>query len=79
MLTQPSRSTVSLLVEIPEDLHEALEKYLEIRPEWDQDRTFTAALSMLLLQSRTAEDDKHTQRQCSRIYLDTVFGGKRNG
>ena len=39
-------STVSLLVEVPEVLHDSLKHYLEIRPDWDQDRVFAAALSL---------------------------------
>ncbi|NJP10046.1 MAG: DUF2811 domain-containing protein [Leptolyngbyaceae cyanobacterium RU_5_1] len=42
---------VSLLVEIPEILHESLGNYLEMRPDWDQDRVITAALSLFLLQT----------------------------
>ncbi len=68
-------STVSLLIEIPEVLHESLRTYLEMRPDWDQDRAFTAALSLFLLQNRGTESlpDKSSQRQASRIYLDTLF------
>jgi hypothetical protein len=68
-------STVSLLVEIPEVLHESLKNYLELRPDWDQDRVLTAALSLFLLQNRgsdPAPENLH-QRQASRIYLDTMF------
>ncbi|UBF25767.1 DUF2811 domain-containing protein [Kovacikia minuta CCNUW1] len=68
-------STVSLLVEIPEVLHESLKNYLELRPDWDQDRVLTAALSLFLLQNRgtdPAPENAH-QRQASRIYLDTLF------
>jgi hypothetical protein len=44
-------TTVSLLVEVPEILHESLRTYLEMRPDWDQDRVITAALSLFLLQN----------------------------
>ncbi|MEO0351271.1 MAG: DUF2811 domain-containing protein, partial [Cyanobacteria bacterium P01_A01_bin.15] len=37
--------TVSILAEIPEELHESLKGYLEDHPAWDQDRVFSAALS----------------------------------
>lgn len=68
-------TTVSLLIEVPEALHEALANYLELRPDWDQDRVFTAALSLFLLQNRGTDSapDKVHQRQASRIYLDTLF------
>jgi len=36
-------ATVSILTEIPEELHESL---LRTHPDWDQDRVFAAALSL---------------------------------
>lgn len=67
-------STVSLLVEIPEVLHESLKNYLELRPDWDQDRVFAAALSLFLLQNHTeSSPGKAHHRHASRIYLDSLF------
>lgn len=67
-------TTVSLLVEIPEVLHEALANYLEMRPDWDQDRVITAALSLFLLQNQSeGASERLNHRQASRIYLDTLF------
>lgn len=68
-------STVSLLVEVPEVLHDSLKHYLDIRPDWDQDRVFAAALSLFLLQNRSADSfpEPHNHRQASRIYLDALF------
>lgn len=68
-------TTISLLIEVPEVLHDAMKNYLEMRPDWDQDRVFTAALSLFLLQNRGPEcaPDTVHQRQASRIYLDTLF------
>ncbi len=68
-------STVSLLIEVPEVLHESLKHYLELRPDWDQDRVFTAALSLFLLQNRGVDPapEKQNHRQASRIYLDALF------
>jgi hypothetical protein len=40
------KASVSILTEIPEELHESLKSYLETHPDWDQDRVFTAALSL---------------------------------
>lgn len=67
--------SISLLVEIPEVLHESMRSYLESRPDWDQDRVFTAALSLFLLQNRGTDSlsEKLSQREASRIYLDTLF------
>lgn len=60
-------TTVSLLTEIPEGLHEAITHYLESHPTWDQDRLFAAALSLFLLQ--TGESDCHA----AQVYLEDMF------
>ncbi len=60
-------TTVSILAEIPEELHDALTRYLENHPDWDQDRAFAAALSLFLLQNGDCD------RQTSRVYLDSLF------
>lgn len=58
---------VSMLSEIPEELHQSLFDFLETHPTWDQDRVFSAAVSLFLLQN--GRKDQTT----SRIYLDTLF------
>ncbi|MBE7383800.1 MAG: DUF2811 domain-containing protein [Leptolyngbya sp. SIO1E4] len=58
---------VSVLAEIPEELHRSLGAFLETHPTWDQDRVFSAALSLFLLQNGKKD------RAISRIYLDTLF------
>jgi hypothetical protein len=60
-------TTVSLLAEIPEGLHEAITRYLETHPSWDQDRLFAAALSLFLLQNDG--DDRRT----AQVYLESLF------
>ena len=60
-------TTISILAEIPEELHESLKRFLETHPTWDQDRVFCAALSLFLLQN--GQSDRNT----SRIYLNTMF------
>jgi hypothetical protein len=60
-------SRVSILAEIPEDLHASLMTFLESHPSWDQDRVFSAAISLFLLQNGRKD------RTTSRIYLDTLF------
>ncbi|MBC7968599.1 MAG: DUF2811 domain-containing protein [Verrucomicrobia bacterium] len=60
-------TTVSILAEIPEELHTALTRYLEIHPDWDQDRVFAAALSLFLLQNGDCD------RRAARVYLDALF------
>ena len=60
-------STVSILAEIPESLHESLKAYLEAHPDWDQDRVFTAAVSLFLIQNSSSD------RRAARAYLDSLF------
>lgn len=61
------KTTVSILAEIPEELHEALKGYLENHPAWEQDRVFSAALSLFLMQNG------NNDRRTSRAYLDALF------
>jgi len=58
---------ISILAEIPEDLHETLKGYLESHPDWDQDRVFSAALSLFLIQNGECD------RRAARVYLNTLF------
>ena len=60
-------TTVSILTEVPEELVETLQSYLATHPDWDQDRVFTAALSLFLLQSG------NTDRRAARVYLNSLF------
>ncbi|MFE4107652.1 DUF2811 domain-containing protein [Almyronema epifaneia] len=60
-------TTISILAEIPEELHESLKCFLDTHPAWDQDRVFSAALSLFLLQNSDGD------RRASRVYLDTLF------
>ncbi len=68
-------STVSILAEIPEELHLSLKNYLETHPHWDQDRVFAAALSLFLLQNNNRQTSEASQnyRACARVYLETLF------
>lgn len=68
-------ATVSILAEIPEELHESLSLYLENHPDWDQDRVFCAALSLFLLQNGSSDtpDGSRSYRRAARVYLDTLF------
>ncbi len=60
-------ATISIWTEIPETLHESLQKYIETHPDWDQNRVLTAALSLFLLQNGDSD------RYAARIYLETLF------
>lgn len=62
-----AQATVSILAEIPEELHDTLKSYLEHHSDWDQDRVFVAALSLFLLQNGNCD------RRAARVYLDTLF------
>lgn len=62
------QQSVSLSVEIPEELHTSVQHYLDVHSGWSQDRLFCAAISLFLMQNGV------TQRQVSRIYLDSLFG-----
>ena len=68
-------SNVSILAEIPEELHLSLKNYLETHPNWDQDRVFAAALSLFLLQNNNGQTSEASQnyRACARVYLETLF------
>lgn len=68
-------TNISILAEIPEDLHASLQAYLNTHPTWDQDRIFAAALSLFLLQNgggSTVQVSDH-YRACARVYLETLF------
>mgnify|MGYP001799239687 CR=1 FL=1 len=62
------QQSVSLSIEIPEELHTSVQHYLDVHSGWSQDRLFCAALSLFLMQNGV------THRQVSRIYLDSLFG-----
>jgi hypothetical protein len=68
-------TSVSILTEIPEELHESLKNYLDTHPTWDQDRVFAAALSLFLLQNERGKTSQSAQnyRACARVYLETLF------
>jgi len=63
-----TQQSVSLSVEIPEELHLSVQHYLDVHSGWSQDRLFCAAISLFLMQNGV------TKRQVSRIYLDSLFG-----
>lgn len=67
MPTTTTTRPVSLLIEVPEPLHKALQDYLDTHPGWDQDRVINAALSLFLMQNGKRD------RAVSNIYLSTLF------
>lgn len=60
---------ITLSVEVPEALHDQLQKYLDDHPDWDCDRAWTAAMAIFLLQNGDCD------RKSARIYLNTLFPG----
>ncbi|MDB9494351.1 DUF2811 domain-containing protein [Spirulina major CS-329] len=67
---------ISILTEIPEDLHQSLRNYLDQHPTWDQDQVMTAALSFFLLFSQSQRPLQSTQSldpACAKAYLETLF------
>ena len=66
-------SSVSIVAEIPEELYETLRAYLEEHPDWDQDRVFSAAISLFLMQNNEGD------RRAARVYLDSLFSHGKSG
>ena len=62
---------ISAEVEIPELLHAAMMAFLESRPDWDQPRVMSAALSIFLLQNQSSKEP--SDRAVARVYLDSLF------
>lgn len=76
MTLNMSTPKVSLMAEVPEDLYNALQVYLDGNPAWNQHRVFCAALSLFLMQSNQGDGQKSTakgHRDVNRIYLDALF------
>ncbi|MBE9160093.1 DUF2811 domain-containing protein [Nodosilinea sp. LEGE 06152] len=59
---------IQLQVEISEDLHNALQSYLESNPGCSQTRVFSAATALFLMQNGASD------RSVNRTYIDALFG-----
>jgi hypothetical protein len=68
-MTTQAPKTVSMVVEVPENLFEEMQGWLELNPGWTPARTATNALSLFLLQ-------RYQNRTLSRHYLDSLFLGE---
>lgn len=67
---------VSLMAEVPEELYEALQVYLDGKPAWNQHRVFCAALSLFLMQNVSSHGPRAASKghhDVNRIYLDALF------
>jgi hypothetical protein len=60
---------VSLLAEVPEPLLEAMRRFIDEHPNWDQYRLFQAALAGFLVQHAPGD------RTITRCYLANLFPG----
>lgn len=61
-----------LFIEVPDCVAEAIEEYLQMRPDYSLDRVATAGLSLFLLQNLPDGNIFHS-RQMARAYLDSLF------
>jgi hypothetical protein len=51
--------SISLLIELPEPLHQALLCQLSKNPEWNQERVIAAALALFLLRAGSTESAQY--------------------
>ncbi|HEY9735456.1 MAG TPA: DUF2811 domain-containing protein [Trichocoleus sp.] len=63
------QAPIALEIEVPAELHDALQKFLDDRKGWSQNSTFSAALSQFLMQQGVCD------RRVNGIYLETAMGG----
>ena len=62
------KSPVSILTEIPAELHESLQDYLENHPTWEQDTVFVAALSLFFHQNAVTQKSLAAWELCPCPY-----------
>ncbi len=62
-----SEDTISFQTEIPKSLQEAMKKYIEQHPNWDQYRLLQAALAGFLIQNGISS------RLITRLYIGNMF------
>ena len=62
-----SEDTISFQTEIPKQIQQAMEVYIEKHPNWDQYRLMQAALAGFLLQNGI------TSRLITRLYVGNMF------
>ena len=65
--SQPSESLVSFQSELPLPLQEAMTRFIEHHPNWDQYRLVQAALAGFLVQNGIAS------REITRVYVGNMF------
>nr|WP_255096659.1 DUF2811 domain-containing protein [Synechococcus lacustris] len=63
---------VSFQTPLPGPLFEAMGKFIDLHPQWDQYRLLQAALAGFLLQQ--GEHKSEQQRELTRRYVGCMFG-----
>ena len=66
------RETISILTEIPDDLHHHTHAFLEQNPDWDWDRITTVAIAKFLMES-TSTKAQVEGRSLPHIYMNHLF------
>lgn len=61
---------ISTVVEIPEELADAVTKFIEDNPKWSRDRLEQAALSLFLMQNGK------NQSYVNSLHLESLLGYK---
>jgi len=63
-----SEDTISFQTEIPKQIQQAMNVYIEKHPNWDQYRLLQAALAGFLIQNGISS------RLITRLYIGNMFG-----
>ncbi|AAZ58452.1 conserved hypothetical protein [Prochlorococcus marinus str. NATL2A] len=63
-----SEDTISFQTEIPKQIQQAMNVYIEKHPQWDQYRLLQAALAGFLIQNGIRS------RLITRLYIGNMFG-----
>ena len=63
-----SEDTISFQTEIPKQIQQAMQVYIEQHPNWDQYRLLQAALAGFLIQNGISS------RLITRLYISNMFG-----
>ena len=63
-----SEDIISFQTEIPKPIQQAMKKYIEKHPNWDQYRLLQAALAGFLIQNGISS------RLITRLYIGNMFG-----
>lgn len=65
--------TLLMIDDLPEEIEQHLQTFLEQRPDWTQGRIMKNALSLFLLQNGNRD------KAVSQVYLRSMFGERAEG